>query len=72
MVECKLTIFGLFAVVNAQFLFEMVHTLIGTAQHTGHVGANLNMIFCLGFFEEHVVIANHRAYLGRLQVEHHR
>ena len=70
-VEAVFVVGGGFAVVDAQLFFEMMHTLVGTPQHTGHIGADFDVIVGLGRFVEHVIVAYHGPNFGRFQVEHH-
>ena len=69
-VERKLAVVGLFAVVDAELLFQMVHALVGPAQHAGHVGADLDVIVALRLLVEHIIEAHDAADFGRLQLQH--
>ena len=65
MIERKLTIFGLFTMVDVQCALEVVKTLVPAPQHARHVCTHFNMILALWLFMQHVVEADDRAHLRR-------
>ena len=68
----ELVVGGRFAVMDAQLLFEVMHALVGAAQHAGHIGADLDVVVAFRLRVEHVVEVDHRAHFGRLQFQHGR
>ncbi len=69
-VEAIFVIGGRFAVVDAQLLLEVVHTLPGAAQHARHVGADLDVVLALWLGVQHVVEVHHTADFRRFDLQH--
>ena len=70
MIQGELAVFGLPAVVDAEGLFETAEACIPAAQHTGHVGADLDVIGGFGFLVEHGVEGDDRADFGGRLSQH--
>ena len=56
--------------MDAKLIFQVVHALVGPAQHAGHIGANFNMIRAFRLLVEHIVKPHDCTHFGGFQIEH--